>query len=107
MPGKRKDFFKNPISYFGLVIFLSFLVITILSFLWGIFAGDSNPYVGILTFIVFPFFSLIGVLFIFSGTIIESKRRKEKSGESFPYPILDLNDPRHRKILRLVLLSFF
>jgi hypothetical protein len=113
MKERRKDFFKNPISYFGLVIFLSFLVITILSFFWGIFAGGSNPYVGILTFIVFPFLSLIGIFFVFLGTLIEGKRRKEKMGESFPYPVLDLNNERHRKnfaigfVVFLLLCSLF
>lgn len=97
----------NPITYntitlsgftvfalsFGLVIFLTII---------ELLATETKPYMGILTFIVLPFFMLIGVFLIFYG--IKRERRRIKLGLTHvtSLPVIDLNNKKHRKLLLFI-----
>ncbi len=97
----------NPITYniitlsgftvfalsFGLVIFLTII---------ELLATETKPYMGILTFIVLPFFMLIGAFLIFYG--IKRERRLIRKGLAHvtALPVIDLNNKKHRKLLLFI-----
>ena len=96
MKKRFPDSFYNPITFagaiiavvsFGLILFLSVLDVT---------SAETNPYLGIITFIIFPAILIFGLLLIALG-IYRAHRQKIKGTFKGPhFPILDLNNPKHR-----------
>lgn len=79
---------------FGLIIFL---------FILELFSHQSNPYVGIIAFVLLPVFLIIGLLLIGIGIIREHKR--EKAGlvsTEKKFPKIDLNDDKQRRAFTYV-----
>src|SRR3972149_2316100 len=60
--------------------------------------GFRNPYMGILTYIIAPSFSLAGLLLISVGVLRERRRRRRRLQPRAipPYPRIDFNIPRER-----------
>ena len=87
----------NPISLMGILISLvSFLAIIILFFANMVLAPD-NPYFGIITYLVFPIFLLIGLLIIPVGMYFERWRRlRRKEVKERRLPNIDFNLAEHR-----------
>lgn len=87
--------FYNPITIVGaLMSIISFILIILLSII-EFLTVDSNPYLGIITYIGFPSFLLIGLLLIALGAIVENRRILSQKGEK-RLPIIDLNNPKHQ-----------
>lgn len=90
------NYVYNPISLTGATIaILSFGLILFL-FILDIFSSDENTYMGILTYIIFPSFLIVGLLLIAYGIIRERKREKQGKLRSQSLPVIDLNDPKKR-----------
>lgn len=87
--------FYNPITLTGVAIAsVSFGLIVFLVVLDALTA-ESNPYVGIITFVIFPGIMIFGLLLIPYGVIRETKRVKEGKSH-LRFPTIDLNDPKVR-----------
>jgi amino acid transporter len=96
MKKKFPDSFYNPITFagaiiasvsFGLILFLSVLDVT---------SAETNPYLGIITFIIFPAILIFGLLLIALG-IYRTQRQKVKGTYRARYfPVIDLNDHKYR-----------
>lgn len=96
---KRKlfpDHFYNPITLIGagiaLLSFAIFIFLVILEF----FAHTTNPYLGIITFIILPSILILGLLMIAFGIIKERKRMQRTGEKARELPRIDLNNPKHR-----------
>ncbi len=90
--------YRNTISYFGgLVILIS--IVLILFFLLLSFALKApSPYMGILTFMIFPILLVLGILIFLYGLLRESRRRHRLgTKEALPYPRIDLNNAHQRR----------
>ena len=62
-----------------------------------LFRRFSNPYMGILTYIVAPAFCAAGLVLIAIGALWERRRRRLRSPDEIPaYPRIDFNVPRER-----------
>ncbi len=62
----------------------------------------QNPYLGILTYLVAPFFLVLGLMLMGAGVLVERIRRRRHAPEEVPkYPRLDFNSPRQRKAFGL------
>ena len=89
--------FRNWISMVGFIILLlgvfSFLLLSVLDSL----AHVSNPYVGILTYMVAPAFGVLGIFLAILGAWLE--RRPHVKGDFISTVVVDLSQPRDRKIL--------
>ncbi|GIK60713.1 MAG: cytochrome C [Ignavibacteriota bacterium] len=88
---------------FGLIIFL---------FILDIFSGESNPYLGIITFIILPAILIFGLLLIAYGIIRERRRIKRGLERSGKFLVIDLNDIKQRRAVTFftvgtLLLIFF
>lgn len=93
---------RNPIALTGVAIAtLSalFFVFTLLADWLGL---HTNPYLGIVFFIVIPTVFVIGLLLIPIGLVL-ARRRRDKGLEPLTWPLIDLNSPRQRGIAMAVL----
>ena len=100
--------FRNYISFAGAVVVLAATASILLLFFIELSQTNDNPYLGIITYIILPAFLILGVLIILIGMWLERRRRRrEPDSPIAPYPKIDLNEPRQRRIaLTLVVLSF-
>ena len=115
MRSKLPPSFTNPITILGLSISaISFIVIVFLATL-EYFAKDSNPYMGILAFIIVPSVLMGGVFVAAFGVWREHRLRRIGKPIERHLPVVDLNNPMHRTglavvavgALSLILLSSF
>jgi hypothetical protein len=97
-PAKRPPrLYRNYISLAGAAVALACLASILLLFLIEVTGAESNPYLGIFTYIIFPVVLIFGVFLFFFGMLIERRRRRKRSPTDVNYPILDLNNPRSRR----------
>ena len=105
---KIPSLFRNYISFVGAAIAAASLVSVVLLFLIEMTGTTENPYLGILTYIVFPSILLFGLaVFILGGMVERRRRHKSPEWEMAAYPKLDLNDPRSRRAFFTFLLVTF
>ncbi|MGB9241757.1 MAG: NapC/NirT family cytochrome c, partial [Candidatus Acidiferrales bacterium] len=68
-----------------------------------VLAGGSNPYFGVLTYMVLPLFLVIGLVLLIVGMLRERARRRKIAPDQVPtYTKIDLNVPRQRAIFTFV-----
>jgi hypothetical protein len=95
--------FRSPISVAGMVLTTVSAVLFLTVFLADLFGFHSNPYAGILFFLVLPGIFLVGLLLIPLGAWIERRRRASgRAPSEIHWPRLDLNDPVQRRTAVLV-----
>jgi hypothetical protein len=105
---KPPTLFRNYISLIGAAIAIASLASVVLLFLLEITAPTPNPYMGILTYVVFPSALMFGLFVIAVGAMLERRRRRRLApSEIAAYPKLDLNDPRARRAFFAFLLVMF
>src|SRR5256714_9765985 len=98
----------NCISFVGASIGIADLASVVLLFLIEITSNGENPYLGILTYIIFPSILIFGLLVVAIGMMLERRRRRRGAPEQIEaYPKLDLNDPRARHAFFTFLLVTF
>lgn len=98
----------NRISFAG-GIFASIIFITLLLMLFIVWlGGGTNPYFGLVVFLVLPPFLFLGILMIPLGMWWEWRRWKRtgQRTESL-FPTLDLNIKRHRRDLAASIITAF
>jgi nitrate/TMAO reductase-like tetraheme cytochrome c subunit len=94
----RPSLLRNWLSLTGLVIVIGSLFSFVLLFMLDMLAHFSNPYIGILTYIIAPGFLIFGLLL----TIIGAWRERRKLGQSegfLPKMVVDLSRPRDRRMM--------
>src|SRR5204863_7141837 len=89
---------RSPLSVAGMVITTITAVLFLIIFLADLFGLHTNPYLGIVFFLVLPSFFLLGLVLIPAGAWIEHRRRAAgKAPSQIAWPRLDLNVPRQRR----------
>ncbi len=87
----------NWISVLGIILAASSFFAAASLIAIDFFREFRNPYMGILTYIVAPSFSVAGLALISIGALWERRRRRRlKPGEIPTYPRIDFNIPRER-----------
>lgn len=105
---KRPSLFRNYISFGGAIIVIAAVVSILLLFLIELTEAASNPYLGIITYIILPTFLAFGLLVIGIGMLIERRRRRRSpTSEIPPYPKIDLNESRQRQLALMILAVSF
>jgi hypothetical protein len=90
---------RSPISVAGMVLTTISAVLFLVVFLAELFGLDTNPYIGLIFFLLLPTLFIVGLAMIPIGASIERRRRAAgKAPSSVQWPRLDLNDPRQRGI---------
>lgn len=89
---------RNWISLFGIIVTLCAFFSVAFLIAMDLMAESSNPYMGILTYIIAPGFLIVGLALVVGGAWRERRRRRHLApGAIPPLPHVDLNDPRHRR----------
>jgi hypothetical protein len=105
---KLPSLFRNYISFVGAAIASAALVSVALLFLFEITSKQENPYLGILTYIIFPSVLILGLIIVVLGMMLERRRRHRGApAEIAAYPRLDLNEPRARRAFFAFLMVTF
>jgi hypothetical protein len=100
-----RTLFRNTLSIAGATLATTGAVLFLIVFLLDLFGYHTNPYIGILFFLVFPGVFLFGLALIPIGIWIERRRRAAGHAPSHPqWPRIDLNDPRKRAVVFAVLI---
>ncbi len=88
----------NRVSYLGLAVAaIAFIVFVLLFALQALFATGRAPYAGLVTFVLVPGILTLGLLLVPAGMGIEWKRRRQEGAQPLPpFPIIDMNNSRHR-----------
>jgi nitrate/TMAO reductase-like tetraheme cytochrome c subunit len=100
----RTSVFRNWLSLSGLVIIVGSIFSFALLLLLDALAHFSNPYVGILTYLVAPGFFVIGSLLALIGAFLRHRQIVKYAGP-FPPLRIDLTRPRDRRFFGLFLLG--
>ncbi|HOX58647.1 MAG TPA: NapC/NirT family cytochrome c [Candidatus Paceibacterota bacterium] len=101
-PRRRSSVFRNWLSLAGLVVVVGSLFSFFLLLVLDTLAQFSNPYVGILTYLVAPAFLMLGLFLALLGAFLRHRQILKTSG---PLPALriDLTRPRDRRWFGLFL----
>jgi len=91
-PRRRSDL-RNWISLAGAIIALGGVFAFFLLFVFS--AGAGNGYVGLLTYVVAPFFVIMGLVVAAAGYLMRRRARRAAS----PRYSIDPANPRHRRVL--------
>jgi nitrate/TMAO reductase-like tetraheme cytochrome c subunit len=94
----RASLLRNWLSLSGLVIVIGSLFSFFLLFMLDALAHYSNPYIGILTYLVAPAFLMLGLVMTLGGALRERRKRGGK-GRLLPVVEVDLSRPRDRRIM--------
>lgn len=100
----------NWITITGFLLAVNSLIVIILLFLFSLLQKESNPYMGLFTFIVSPAFMVLGLLLIPIGMLNKRKKMKGHEYAAQKWPVLDMNNKINRtsvvriSIITLVLL---
>lgn len=88
---------RSPVSVAGMVLTTVSAALFLVVFLADLFGLHTNPYIGILFFLILPAIFLGGLVLIPLGAWIERRRRAAgKTPSAVSWPRIDLNDPTHR-----------
>jgi NapC/NirT cytochrome c family, N-terminal region len=90
---------RSPLSVLGMVLTTISAAVFVVVFLADLFGMHTNPYIGILFFVILPAIFVIGLILIPLGAWIERRRRAAgKKPSDVSWPRLDLNDPHQRTV---------
>src|SRR4026207_1513022 len=90
---------RSPISVAGMVLTTVSAALFLVVFLADLFGLHTNPYIGILFFLILPGVFVIGLALIPLGAGIEKRRRAAgKAPSAASWPRIDLNNPAQRRI---------
>src|SRR5213082_1787062 len=93
----------NTASILGMVLTTMSAVLFLVVFLADLFGLHTNPYIGIVFFLILPGLFLIGLALIPLGAWVERRRRASgKAPSAVAWPRLDLNDPAQRTRVVLI-----
>jgi nitrate/TMAO reductase-like tetraheme cytochrome c subunit len=93
-PPSRRGLFRNWLSLVGVVISTGSVFSCLFLFATELFLPNSNPYMGILVYILAPIFFFLGVALMIVGLWMQ---RRQKAGTETL--VVNLTRPRDRKLL--------
>lgn len=89
---------RSPLSLAGMVLTTISAVTFLVVFLADLFGMHTNPYIGIVFFLILPGIFIVGLLLIPLGAWIERRRRAAgKKPSELRWPSIDLNRADHRR----------
>jgi len=96
---------RSPLSILGMVLTTVSAVLFLVVFLADLFGWHSNPYIGIVFFLLLPGMFLVGLVLIPLGAWLERRRRARGLAPTVvSWPRIDLNDPIQRRTAVIVFL---
>lgn len=95
----------NAISLVGTALAIAGLVLIVTLFAMEQLGFEGGPYIGIITYLILPMVFVTGLILIPVGAVLyRRKLRRMPGGESTPaLPVFDLNDPKTRRWMLILL----
>ena len=95
---------QNLISLVGVVLATSLFFTMVVFYVAGFYGLSSNPYLGIVGYLILPGVFLVGLILIPVG--IALKHQREVRNQTLPekYPKVDFNSPHVRRVFNFVVL---
>jgi hypothetical protein len=105
-PG-RFSLFRNAVTIFGAATTTSSALLFVAFFALEMFGMHSNPYLGMLFFVVFPALFIVGLIIMPVGIWLERRRRRLGVTTGFwaHWPTIDLNQPWQRRTAGVFILA--
>src|SRR5215471_16761544 len=97
---------RNPVSIVGAWLVTISAFIFILVFLIDLFGLHTNPYFGLVFFVILPVVFVLGLVLIPVGIFLE-RRRRARGLAPRELPRIDLNNPTHQRAIGIVLTLTF
>jgi nitrate/TMAO reductase-like tetraheme cytochrome c subunit len=94
--------FYNAITGIGAALAATSLGLILFLVVLESLAEEHKPYVGILAFVVLPVFLVIGLIMIAVGAMREGRRRRQGLPPTQRLPIVNFNNPKHRRVFALI-----
>jgi NapC/NirT cytochrome c family protein len=96
---------NNPVSLIGMALATATSLLFLVLLLFELLGYLTNPYIGLLVFVVVPALFIASLVLIPLGARWSARRRR--AGQDVEWPTIDLRQPRQRAIVGAVLgLSF-
>src|SRR5690349_19991365 len=89
-PWSFRRHFQNWLSWAGMVLAAGALFALVLLFAIDFFAPVRNPYIGILAYVVAPFFFLLGLALILLGAILHKREERRAAKVEEKHRILQI-----------------
>jgi len=89
--------FYNPLTFAGVLIAVISFGLILFLMLLELLATEHKPYMGIIAFVILPGILIIGLILIAFGAYREHMREKSGHFRHYKFPVLDLNNPQHRR----------
>ena len=89
---------RNPIAILGAFLATFGALFFGIFFLLEVFGLHTNPYMGIVFFLILPALFLLGLLMIPIGLWQDRRKRARGQSTDFTWPRIDFNQPRHRQV---------
>lgn len=100
MPKQEKHFtgyFFNIFSLVGMVLVVVATGLMLAFFAYGLISETESPYLGMMTYFLFPGMLIFGLILIPVGALrVRHWRRLQGDAEIPPFPRIDLNNPHKR-----------
>ncbi len=98
---------RNPIAIVGVFLATVGALFFAIFFLLDLFGLHSNPYMGIVFFLILPALFIVGLLLIPIGLWRDRRKRRSGHAADLVWPRIDFNNPRHRNIAFVVAAATF
>jgi len=101
LASSARDLLRHPLSLLGAALATVTGSLVTALFLASLAGYEGNPYLGMVTYVVFPSLLIVGLLLIPAGAVLERRRLVRlaaSGGVEPPLPIIDLNSPRTRRV---------
>ena len=98
----KRPLYQNIFSQLGMLIALGSSAVIALLMLAQMVDPTPNPYIGMFTYMLLPGVILFGIMLVLAGMRWEAGRRKRQASLAIlPYPRMDLNDVRQRRLFNI------
>ncbi len=110
---KTAGYAWNIISLIGLILAVTAAGLIIVFFAYETITGVEKPYLGLMTYFLFPGMLIFGLLLVpFGAWRVRNQRRKaiiegmaSLEEEIPPYPVMDLNNPHRRHLFLFFIMA--
>jgi hypothetical protein len=96
----EKSLLANRTSMLGIIV--TIVALFLILFFIGIdfMSGETNPYTGIITYMMLPVVLFLGIFLIIIGVILEHRRKHLSDPDTVPrFPTIDLNSHKTRRTI--------